>query len=110
MTTMDTLELMEDADCMCIALEIERPSVCIADTSRLIIKHIHTSYISANSFMHSAAYNIAKDPLAHSGFNDIDQLQHPNQRLAQGFSRENITGIMPLYLFQSHWKIANSII
>jgi len=58
--------------------------------------------LSANSFLESAKYQIEKDFGAHGGFNPKNDLG----RLALGLAYENITGVMPLYLFNEHWQIA----
>lgn len=42
---------MEEGDCMCLGLEVERPEAAIADPSRLIIKEIIPYFTSADSFM-----------------------------------------------------------
>jgi hypothetical protein len=47
MTTLDTVEVMQELDCMCIGLSIGRPEAAIADPSRLIIEEVFPSYLSA---------------------------------------------------------------
>lgn len=42
------------------------------------------------------------DAQAHGGFNEVQK----GAQLAMGLSRENITGVLPLYLFSEHWNIA----
>ena len=41
---MNTIEVMEQGDCMCICLEVQRPVA--TDASRLIIKDIFETYLS----------------------------------------------------------------
>ena len=101
---MDTVEAIQDTDCMCIGLSVNRPEAAIADPTRLVIRDIIPTYLTADSFLESAKFKIdaADDQKkAHSGF-DMKGEGH----LAMGLGRENITGIMPLYLFQEHWNIA----
>jgi len=43
---------------MCIGLDIQRPEAAIADPSRLIIKDIFPTYLSADSFLESAKFKI----------------------------------------------------
>ena len=52
---------MEEGDCMCLGLEVERPEAAIADPSRLIIKEIIPYFTSADSFMESAKFKLAKN-------------------------------------------------
>jgi len=55
---MSTIEAMQEADCMCISLTIQRPEAAIADASRLVIIDIIPTYISAESFLQSAQFNL----------------------------------------------------
>ena len=51
---MDTVEAIEQQDCMCIGLNVSRPEAAIADPSRLVINDIYPTYISLESFLQSA--------------------------------------------------------
>ena len=48
---MNTIEALEEQDCMCIGLSVKRPEAAIADSSRLIINDIYPTYITAESFL-----------------------------------------------------------
>ena len=73
----NTLELMQEGDCMCIGLKISRPEAAIADPSRLIIQDVVPTFMSVESFLQSAQFSISNeqnDPYkdvedAHGGFN-----------------------------------------
>ncbi len=85
---------------MCIGLSIERPEAAIADPSRLVIKGVFPSYMTTQSFINSATFNITKyAENAHGGFGKNEG------NLVTGQSREKITGVMGLYLFEEHWKL-----
>ena len=100
---MDTIEALEAQDCMCIGLSVSRPEAAIADPSRLIINDIFPTYISLDSFLHSAQFKLKEeDGLAHGGFD----AKNKDGMLAMGLGREGITGVLPLYLFEEHWQIA----
>ena len=43
---------------MCIGMEVQRPEAAIADPSRLNIRDIFPTYISADSFLESAKFKI----------------------------------------------------
>ncbi len=101
LSVMDTLDCMEDADCMCLSLEIIRPEAAIADPTKLIIKDIIPTFMSASSFLDSAGFTLQRDELAHGGFS-----MKPGAKLAEGVGRESISGVLPLYLFKEHWDIA----
>lgn len=97
----DLIEAMEAQDCMCLALDVGRSEAAIADPTKLVIKDIIPTFMSADSFLDSAAYKIRRDDGAHGGFSVGEQ-----GNLAMGLGRENITGIIPLYLFKEHWEVA----
>ena len=54
LSLVNSVEAIQDSDCMCIGLNIKRPEAAIADASRLIIKDIYPTYMTANSFLESA--------------------------------------------------------
>lgn len=87
---------------MCIGLSVSRPEAAVADPSRLVINDIFPTYLTSESFLNSAQFNLEKDSEAHGGFGDNDK----QGNLAMGQSREQINGVMPLYLFKEHWSIA----
>ena len=64
----NTIEALKDGDCMCIGLEITRPEAAIADASRLVINGIYPTYMTAESFLNSAKFNLESDSNAHGGF------------------------------------------
>lgn len=51
LSCMDVFEALEDGDCMCIGLDVERPEAAIADASRLVIKRIVPTYATSESFL-----------------------------------------------------------
>lgn len=106
LSLVNTVEALEEHDCMCIGLSVKRPEAAIADSSRLIITDIIPTYITANSFLESAQFKILNShgdgSDAHGGFD----MKNNDSSLASGIGRENITGVFPLYLFKEHWSIA----
>ena len=58
-------------------------------------------YISLDSFLESSIYNLKMNQDAAGGF-DLKQ----EGKLAVGAGREEISGVLPLYLFNEHWEIA----
>ena len=53
-SVMNSLEAMQDSDCMCISLSVDRPESAIADPTKLIVKDVFPTYITAESFLQSA--------------------------------------------------------
>ena len=82
MTVLDTVETMEEKDCMCISLKISRPEAAVADPTKLIIRDVISTYMSANAFLDSASFYIEKDESAHGGF-DLNK----DIKLSEGVGR-----------------------
>mmetsp|Transcript_42755 Transcript_42755/g.50110 ORF Transcript_42755/g.50110 Transcript_42755/m.50110 type:complete len:115 (-) Transcript_42755:1280-1624(-) len=57
--------------------------------------------MSCSAYLESAAYNLERQSSAHGSFDTRSQ-----GSLATGIGRENVTGLLPLYLFDEHWEIA----
>ena len=79
---------------MCVCLDVGRSPAAIADPTKLVIKDIIPTFMTSDSFLDSALFNLGKDSTAHGGFS-----VKAEGKLAMGLGRENITGVLPLYLF-----------
>ena len=101
----DLFEAIEMGDCMCVGLDVSRSEACIADPTRLVIRDIIPTFMTADSFLDSAVFSLRKNEEAHGGFGGASAADKASG-LAQGLGREKITGVMPLYLFKEHWEIA----
>ena len=100
------IDALENCDCLCLTLDIERPEAAIMDPSRVIIKNINPSFITAETFLDAVKFSLenAQDPVdCHGGFN-----LHTAEscKLFSGQSRENITGAMPIFINDAHWSVA----
>jgi len=98
----DVIEALQQGDCMCLALDIARSEQTIQDPSTIVIKDIIPTFMTADSFVQSAVFNISKQgDQAHSGFDAEGQ-----GALALGLGREQVSGVLPLALFKEHWELA----
>ena len=95
------IELMQAKDCMCLGLAIARSQATISDPTKLVIKDVFPVYMSLDSFLESSIFNLKMNEQAAGGFDLNDEA-----KLAVGAGRENISGLMPLYLFPEHWDLA----
>lgn len=100
---MNWIEALEDGDCLGIALDIARNEIAIMDPSKLLVRAIRPSFITASSFIDSVEYavNHKGDIGAHGGFD-----KQRKGELVVGQARERITGMMPLYFNYKHWLVA----
>ena len=94
-------ELMQAKDCMCLGIAIARSEATIQDPSKLVIKDVYPVYMSMDAFLESSIFNLKMNEQAAGGFDLKDE-----GKLAVGAGRENISGLMPLYLFREHWELA----
>lgn len=111
MSCMNTVETMQSHDCMAIGLSITRPEAAIADPSRVVVNDIFPTYVNTESFLESARYKLvdnqyqkAQAANVHGGFSNDPKGK--DAQVVMGAGRENITGVLPLALFDEHWAIA----
>ena len=95
------VELMQAKDCMCLGISIGRSQATISDPTKLVIKDVYPVYMSMDSFLESSIFNLKMNQDAAGGF-DLKE----EGKLAIGAGREDISGLMPLYLFREHWDIS----
>lgn len=105
-TFMDYKQALMNGDCMCLGIEIQRPEAAIADPSRIIVKRISTTLITAESFLNAVQYGLRPDSETnateiHGGF-EIGE----SGCVIIGQSREIINGGLPLFINESHWQVA----
>jgi len=96
------VDLMRNKDCMCIGLSVKRSEATISDPTKLIIVNVFPVYMSLDSFLESAIYNLRLNQDAAGNFDIKDEAG----KLAVGAGREELTGLLPLYLFPEHWELA----
>lgn len=68
MSCYDAVEAIEAGDCMCLCLDVGRSPAAIADPTKLVIKDIIPTFMTADSFLDSAVFNLGKNSDAHGGF------------------------------------------
>jgi hypothetical protein len=98
------VEALKDEDCLCLTFDLGRSLASIADPSQILIKDIFPSLLSAGSFFLSTEYALKKNSLAHGGFE-----KHKEGIILKGAANENITGVLPLYICDEHWKVAKKL-
>ncbi|CAG8542647.1 17837_t:CDS:2 [Funneliformis caledonium] len=104
-TTDNYIEAMKEGECICLTLDVERSEAAIADPSQITIKKITQSLLSSGAFLDSVTFAMADKYTAesvHGGF----QRGNISASILQGLARENITGVLPLYINDKHWSIA----
>ena len=101
LTWLTAIEAIQEGDCLGIWLDVARSEAAIADPNQLIVKDVIPTFMSWSAYLESAAYNLERQSTAHGTFDKNTQ-----GSLATGIGRENVTGILPLYLFNEHWEIS----
>ncbi|CAG8475296.1 4639_t:CDS:2 [Ambispora leptoticha] len=104
LTTDNYIEAMRDGECMCLTLDIARSEAAIADPTQIKIKTINQTFLTSDAFMTSVGHALEEndEENVHGGF------QGPSfgASVIKGLAREDITGILPLYINEKHWQIA----
>lgn len=75
---------MRAKDCMCLGLSIKRSEATIADPTKLIIAEVYPVYMSLDSFLESAIFNLKMNQDAAGNFDIKDEAG----KLAVGAGRE----------------------
>ena len=101
MSQCDVVDLLMNGDCMCLTLDVGRSEACIQDPSKLVIKEIFPTFMSMDMFLESSLFHLRHDGDAGSGGFDYKR----QGQLAVGVGRENVTGVLPLYLFREHKEV-----
>ena len=113
-TCSNWIDLLEQQDCLCLTLNVARTQACVMDPSRVQILSIGTSLMSAESYLDSVLYSLGNSEnhaQVHGGIKDVE-LKKQNQdgqvtaSIVSGTAREAITGVLPLYINEIHWKVA----
>ena len=102
MSQCNVLDLMRAKDAMCIGLSVKRSEATIADPTKLVIAKVFPVYMSLDSFLESAIFNLKMNQDAAGNFDITDEAG----KLAVGAGREELTGLLPLFLFPEHWELA----
>jgi len=96
------IEALKGADCLCLTFDIGRPEVAIQDASRIVIKKIYPTIISASAFLDSVEHSMKLNPNNSGGFDLSFQGD-----IVKGASNESITAALPLYFCSEHWECAS---
>ncbi|RGB39494.1 hypothetical protein C1646_811922 [Rhizophagus diaphanus] len=104
-STDNYIEAMKEGECMCLTLDVGRSEAAIADPSQISIKKINQTLMSSGAFLNSVTFALndkSSVESVHGGF----QRESTSASIFKGLARENITGILPLYINEKHWSIA----
>lgn len=64
----DTIDALQEGDCMCICLQISRSEATIQDPTKLVIKKIIPTYMSLDMFLESSTFMLKQNQDASGGF------------------------------------------
>jgi prolyl-tRNA editing enzyme YbaK/EbsC (Cys-tRNA(Pro) deacylase) len=101
------VECMKDRNSVCLSVKISRNQSAIMDPSQLRINQIGNTIISSNSFLDSVQYKL--DSLKSNEQIEFEELHGgfsgKNGSIVKGVAREDISGVIPLYIQEDHWRI-----
>ena len=93
---MNTSELLGDGDCIGIGIRATARETCIVDPTLLQVDGISTSNFGCSAFLEAAQYAVK--------YKDVQYGDSTNVILDS--SRMEVSGVLPLYLNETHWKVA----
>lgn len=96
LTCMNPAELLRDGDCLGLGICATVREACIVDPTLLKVDSISTSHFGCSAFLEAAEYAAKKKNL-HYG---------DNTNVVVDSSRTEVSGVLPLYLNETHWKVA----
>ncbi|CAG8469306.1 9457_t:CDS:2 [Paraglomus brasilianum] len=105
LTTDNYVEAMREGECLCLTLDLGRSQAAIADPTQMRIKKINQSFLTSDAFMNAVKYALDEAQSAedvHGGFSGSSF----SASILKGLAREDITGVLPLYINDKHWLIA----
>lgn len=89
-------ELLEEGDCLGVGISALTNEVCVVDPTRLKVQDISTCYYGSNVFLDLAVWT---GKLQTAKFGVLNNL-------TMDAGRRPISGVLPLYLNETHWSIA----
>lgn len=89
-------ELLRDGDCLGIGINATAREVCIVDPTLLQINQVSTSFFGCDTFLDAGRYSVRNTPVAYGD----------NTNIVLDSSRAPVSGVLPLYLNPTHWKVA----
>jgi hypothetical protein len=94
-------EALQDGDCFCIGINGSGTDVAIMNPYRYEVLAVTPTLLTYGGFIDAAYYEIKKNPEIIRKFD-----KGMTDQLAKGIAREDISGVVPLYLNKDHWNIA----
>lgn len=89
-------ELLQDGDCIGLGIRATVRETCIVDPTLLQIDGISTSHFGCAAFLEAATYSVGNDKIEYGTSTNV----------VVDSSRTPVSGVLPLYLNATHWKIA----
>ena len=89
-------DLLSSGDCLGVAFQVLAGEVCIADPTRVKFLYVSTSQFGCSEFIEACRYKArgTETSFLHPGDVVVDSSRHP------------VSGVLPLYLNEAHWKLA----
>jgi hypothetical protein len=98
LSQMGVVDSFKDGDCMCITLRVARKENAVNDPSKLKIIEIYSSFMSAGSFQDAVSM---VNPGSMGDFNAAS-----SAFVIKGEGNNEISAVFPLYINDTHWKMA----
>lgn len=97
LTTFSPLDLICDGDALGIGVRCNVREACIADPTLLQVEYVSSAYFGCDAFIDAAGWSVDQGNTV--GYGAATQVVVDN-------ARQNVNGVLPLYLCDEHWDMA----
>lgn len=111
--SVDVVDLLADGDSLCLGLDVRRPEAAIADPTRMEIISVGPSVLSADALLEALQFRLHSDMgYGDIAGNDVEGFaayagyDSSSEKILSGAARENISGGLPLFVNENHWKVS----
>ena len=98
LTTLNITDTFLGGDCMCLCISMSRSEAAISEPSKVKINDIYPSMMGADSFQESVLHS------SPGSMGDFDKCSQ--NFVIKGEGNNEISGILPLYINETHWQMS----
>jgi hypothetical protein len=103
LSRMSVAELLAEGDCLCVGINGGGKDVVIANPWLFRVNEVTPTLLSFKSFAEGAYFTLKRNRSAIREFSD----RKVADALTKGVAGETISGVLPLFISQRHWRMAS---
>jgi hypothetical protein len=103
LSRMSVAELISEGDCLCVGVSGAGKDVVIANPWLFRVSEITPTLVSFKSFAEGAYFTLKRNRSAIRDFSE----RKVADALTKGVAGETISGVLPLFISERHWRVAS---